>query len=332
LFTSGELADADDMILWNEPSWLDERMIPIVAPIDIAGRLAALRGDEPDEGVAELGDDVVDAGPAVADVDVALADEIDDGIDTEPEAELEPLLGDGEDWIDRLDTAGLPTPGTDPLAAPVRLSPLPPEPIDRFELIWPSGDIDEQFGAQVDEPFPNPDIDRAGPTARMVRDGVARTITDLPEPDGGDTAVVTTERSEPVVADEDLERWLADEAGQEEITDEVVLAVRRAVASIETGSLAARRRLAESPSEHSELSAGMARTALPGRLAVRSETSDAVAAPRVTPVGGASVFDNLPASPESTSLSEAPVDDSAAPSEPQRTSALRRLIGSIRRR
>jgi hypothetical protein len=129
--------------------------------------------------------------------------------------------------------------------------------VSGFELIWPSGDIDEQFGGQVDEPFPNPDIDRAGPTARLVRDGVARTLTDpIPDVEGGDTAVVTTERSEPVVADEDLERWLADEAGQEEITDEVVLAVRRAVASIETGSLAARRRLVEQHDLQAGLRAG----------------------------------------------------------------------------
>ena len=165
-----------------------------------------------------------------------------------------------------------------------------------------------------------------------MRDGAARTLTDpVADVEGGDTAVVTTERSEPVVADEDLERWLADEAGHEEITDEVVLAVRRAVASIETGSLAARRRLVEVPSEHSELSVGVGRAALPGRLAVRTESTEALAAPRGSRVGGASVFDNLPASDSETS-SESHVDAPAGEREPHRTSALRRLIGSIRRR
>ena len=72
------------------------------------------------------------------------------------------------DWIEHLSTAGLPEPGSDPLASPVKLSPLATEPIDHFELIWPSGDIDEQFGAETDEPFPHPDIDRAGVTARLV--------------------------------------------------------------------------------------------------------------------------------------------------------------------
>ena len=54
------------------------------------------------------------------------------------------------------------------MASPVKLAPLAPEPPDHFELIWPSGDIDEQFGSESPEPYPHPDIDRAGVTARLV--------------------------------------------------------------------------------------------------------------------------------------------------------------------
>ena len=234
------------------------------------------------------------------------------------------------------DSAGLPEPGSDPLASPVRLANLPAEPIDRFELIWPSGDIDEQFGATISEPFPHPDMDRPGPTARLAGRGAMRAksaTVSLPDPQpvasdqGGTTAVV----------DEDLERWLADDVEQEAITDEVVLAVRRAVASIETGSLAARRRLVEvNPGElggeRLNVPAG-----LPGRVAVRSDGTDAVLpVGRLANVPGSSVFDNLPLMQPPLIVDDHPSmpieERSHGHGEGQRSSALRRLIGSIRRR
>jgi hypothetical protein len=131
--------------------------------------------------------------------------------------------------------------------------------------------------------------------------------------------------SEPV-GDDEIERWLANEAGRDMITDEVVLAVRRAVASIETGSLAARRRVAEAAG--SELS-------LPGRVAVRSDAAETVVpSVRNGAMNGSSVFDKLPAiDPLLNTESQPPStltdgDDG----DPPRASALRRLIGSIRRR
>jgi hypothetical protein len=287
LFKPTDSVDADDMIFWNEPSWLDEQL----RPIDVAGRLAALRA---------------------ADVDVAVAEEGDESATIVPTVTPTPA----DDWIARLDTHGLPEAGSDPLAAPVRLAPLGVEQVDRFELIWPSGDIDEEFGGRLDEPNPHPDIDRAGPTARLVRDGTARLWAD-PSPS------LAPPEPRPSV-DEEIEHWLADEAERDLITDEVVLAVRRAVASIETGSLAARRRLADVSSDP-EL------PALPGRVAVRSDSPDVVWSARSVEAsaGAASVFDTLPEPGSEVVLAPPPTEAAA---EPQRTSALRKLIGSIRRR
>ena len=313
LFTPSDLADTDDMIRWNEPSWLDEQLVRI----DVAGLLAELRaGDDDDADVIE---------PIKLDVatDAARGKSADDqprpdapGADSGHEAA--PDEPASHDWIDTLHATGLPEPGSDPLASPVRLAPLPAEPSDRFELIWPSGDIDEQFGAQLDEPLPHPDIDRAGPTARLVRQGARRASEPCAEP----TVVIP---SEPV-ADEEIERWLADETGRDTITDEVVLAVRRAVASIETGSLASRRRLADA--SNSEVT-------LPGRVAVRGDAAESVVpSVRNGAVNGSSVFDKLPAvDPLLNSDGQRPAGPpDGAKDEAPRASALRRLIGSIRRR
>jgi hypothetical protein len=150
-----------------------------------------------------------------------------------------------------------------------------------------------------------------------VRQGSSRRIEALPEPD-------VTLPSEPV-ADDEIERWLADEAGRDSITDEVVLAVRRAVASIETGSLTARRRVAEAAGSD---------VSLPGRVAVRSEAAEPVVpSVRNGAVNGSSVFDNLPAiDPLLNGESQPPASTDGDDSDPPRASALRRLIGSIRRR
>ncbi|HZI45129.1 MAG TPA: hypothetical protein VFD53_07915, partial [Ilumatobacter sp.] len=164
LFRAGDdLADVDDMIRWNEPSWLDEQVTPLT-PIDVAGRFAALRAadaeDEHDPITLdiELGE-TADADSSAPD-DTEQADDDVAASDEQPA----PAQAGASDWIDTLSTAGLPEPGSDPLASPVKLSPLPTEPMDHFELIWPSGDIDEQFGSQTTEPYPHPDIDRAGVT------------------------------------------------------------------------------------------------------------------------------------------------------------------------
>jgi hypothetical protein len=138
-------------------------------------------------------------------------------------------------------------------------------------------------------------------------------------------------------SDATLEAWLGDESGREAITDEVVLAVRRAVASIDTGSLAARRRLAEVPtvSQPAETPLAAGAVTLPGRVAVRTDSPEVIPQPARGHVSGTSVFDNLPPIDPTGSGGEGPAEPGEAGDEggePHRASALRRLIGSLRRR
>jgi hypothetical protein len=324
-----DFADVDDMIRWNEPSWLDEQVTPLT-PIDVAGRFAALRAadteDEHDPITLDLDLDLELGETAAA--EAAAPDDADDAADVVAASDEQPApeQTSAGDWIDTLSTAGLPEPGSDPLASPVKLSPLATEPMDHFELIWPSGDIDEQFGSATTEPYPHPDIDRAGVTARLV----SRRARVEPEP-----APATMTTMPPT--DATIAAWLGDESGREAITDEVVLAVRRAVASIDTGSLAARRRLADAPTVAQPAEAALAAgpVTLPGRVAVRTDSPEVVVQPARGHVSGTSVFDNLPPVEPVGSGGDGPVEPGEGDdegSEPQRASALRRLIGSLRRR
>ena len=230
--------------------------------------------------------------------------------------QVEPVV-EFDDWVDRLDTDGLPDAGTDLLNTTKRLPPGPPAPLDRFEVIWPSGEIDEQFGSADTTVLAErqPDLDQVGVTARL-------------KTSPGDVAhdLATFERP----AD-------ASETG-DEVTDEVVLAVRRAVATIETGSLAARRRLVtspkvEDPSWGIDDSSERVLTPLRHDSSATDDVSRPVvsAAPQRAPTR--SVFDDdvqtVTDVPEAALNVVAP----AAPNEGAvRTGALRRLIGSLRRR
>ena len=252
LFSPVDGFDADEMIQWDEQSWLDERL--------------------PERGGQ-----------------------------TSPD----PFASD---WIDRLQTHGLPEPGADPLASiPAQMPHLSVDPVDRFEVVWPSGEIDEQFGVTdsiVDDVTDHVrDQDRGGPTAR-----VARPSDEITTPE------------EPVQLDS---------------SDGLVLAVRRAVASVELGSLVARRRLVEDPANDlaNDLSSDLAQPVPPGRVAVRSEHSEWAPSP-VTPTR--SVFETVTASiagghtvevVAASGVSTTSLDDSS-----DRTTALRRLIGTLRRR
>lgn len=328
-----DLADVDDMIRWNEPSWLDEQVTPL-KPIDVAGRFAALRAaaEEEEEGHDPITLDL-QLGVA-ADADAGAPDDADrsgdDAVD-EPDVELD----SSADWIEHLTTAGLPDPGSDPLASPVKLSPLATEPIDHFELIWPSGDIDEEFGGETDEPFPHPDIDRAGVTARLVGRRARHETEPAAQPATSMSMTMSTATSTGTSTSGDtLEAWLGDEDGREAITDDVVLAVRRAVASIDTGSLAARRRLVEPSGALAETQLGAGPMTLPGRVAVHTDAPEVASNVARGHVSGVSVFDNLPPG-ETVSSGGAGSGDAGEgddEGEPQRASALKRLIGSLRRR
>ena len=114
-----------------------------------------------------------------------------------------------------------------------------------------------------------------------------------------------------------------------------MLAVRRAVASIDTGSLAARRRLVDTPAVatvETPLEADVA--TLPGRVAVRTDAPEVASHVARGHVSGMSVFDNLPPTEPIGTGGTGPAapDEGDDEGEPHRASALRRLIGSLRRR
>ena len=311
LFTPIDAIDADPMITWNEPAFLDERP-PQPRPE---------RRESDDEPTVEM----------------SITDPV---ADRQPQPQSQPQPSAGDDWIDLLGTVGLPERGSDPLASPIRLPGLFTEPIDRFEMIWPSGEIDEQFGIALTEDLPNPDHDRVGPTARMVRDAGTR---EAPEPpifvgaaqpvvDETELAGVGSDADSDVTRQDDLvESWPGNDSDGS-LSDDVVMAVRRAVASIETGSLAARRRIAEASA--SEL--GSPDLLVPARLAVRLENGQVapVATVRTHRANSGSVFDDLLAGPDSSAASAAATPADVTPPQPEqpRVGALRRLIGSLRRR
>ena len=201
-----------------------------------------------------------------------------------------------DEWVDRLETDGLPDAGTDLTGATKRV-PVPPAPLDRFEVIWPSGEIDEQL-------------------------------------DGDGVAVPAAGQSD---LDEIVVPTPVSETG-DEVTDEVVLAVRRAVATIETGSLTARRRLVTSPKVE-DPSRGTDDSSERVLTPLRHDRPEVHDGP--SPVPGAarhraptrSVFDDdMPAVTPAEIDPPSIVDPASGTEGATRTGALRRLIGSLRRR
>ena len=229
-----------------------------------------------------------------------------------------------DDWVDQLEWAGLPEPGTDPLTPTASLPTLPVGAADRFELIWPSGHVDADFPASIEGAD---DLDRTGPTARVARTG---SPTDHGEATPADeTGLWDFEASRPSFGPDDKPPILIDETADPEVTDDVALSMRRAVASIETGSLAARRRLAEAPM--TDDSSRGTDLVIPGRVATRTEAS-LWSATRSEATTARSVFDepgSRPPTPRSAPTEPRTAKRSA---EPPRVSALRRLIGGLRRR
>jgi len=277
-----------------------------------------------------------------------------------PAAMAEPTPGDAErtdsildsDWADRLETHGLPEIGSDPLAVPTPLPSVQTGPRDRFELIWPSGEIDEEFdaGAALDH-LHERDHDRAGPTARVVRGAGG----DVDEPLGEDPLELwdfeTTAPSfgpagdragtdESTVTDRPVDERIADERQLAVVTDDPVLSMRRTVESIGEASLGTSVGCLDDASTTTS-TVRPDDLVLPGRVATRTESSvwsirgfdnttnrsvfdEATSLPSqptaATPVLPAADADPVPTSaPEPTEPTEAP-----------RVSALRRLIGGLR--
>lgn len=286
----------DGLIEWEEPTWLDRSQLEREVSSPAIPAPADSPADDSDGASDENATDDLDT--------------VHHGLPTMPVGEA-----GMDDWVDRLETEGLP--GEDPLAAPMALPRLPVEPVDHFELVWPSGEVDEQFGdvESVAGDGHDPDADRVGSTARLARSAAEPTP---PPTVDAETAAVTaaTDALTDAVTDADTD----------DVTDEVVLAVRRAVASIEVGSLAARQRLADRHGlgeVRSGADAADPSVPEPGRVAVRSGRND-WSRRTVT----RSVFDEPVVVPES------PDPEPPAPSDEhrdERAGALRRLISSLRR-
>jgi hypothetical protein len=182
------------------------------------------------------------------------------------------------------------------------------DPADRFEVIWPSGEIDDQVALpdSSNRAAPTASPERVAASAKVLR-GVASS---------GRSADATVEHpaADPLP---DPEVWAAP---ADEATDPLALAVRRAVATIETGSLEARRRFATPTTDDRS----------------RGEHLDEVMS---TPIANSlrrtparSVFDE-PQSSVSTvrEPSVAEVVESAPGDDDPRIGALRKLIDSMRR-
>jgi hypothetical protein len=196
-------------------------------------------------------------------------------------------------WIDQLGHAGVAH--ANAASAQPRLPALPVRPLESFEMVWPSGETVDVVDDDRADTSADVDHDRVGPTARV------------PFPNGSARPGGATADRDPDAADKTDDRTPDDEVSP--------LAVRRAVATIDTGSLEARRRLVDVSSEA---------TTPPGRLAVQRDSSvwrSANAAPTT------SVFDELPVDAnEPTDQADTPAADHHG-----RSNALRRLIDSLRR-
>jgi hypothetical protein len=287
--------DLDDVIRWDEPGWLGRPM--------------------PDE-----------QQPASAPVPVSSAP-----------PSTSSAIGIDLSWTDRIAASGRPL-GQEREQLSVVAPPPAADPFDRFEVIWPSGEVDEQFGGQPLEACPDPDIDRAGPTARLVRDGGARVNTVEAVRAGTVIDAVVEHALGDGVAE--LESFLADQAVRSVTTDvvddDVLAAVRDAVAEIAPGALVQRERRI-GPRSGVVIDAGGVMPGdlrLPGRVALRDTNELAVTSTgRMTrpDARAGSVFDVMPPAPP-TDPDDAALPVSADEPADTRASALRRLIGSLKRR
>lgn len=232
------------------------------------------------------------------------------------------------DWIDELGPDGV----ADAPAAPATHAKLPPvavPPVEQFEVIWPSGEVDDVTTARNDLQPPAPmqppgdgathDADAAAGTdesdAPADTDGVQTDDRDDTDGTDGTDSVNAGDHGDALPRrTDDRDDASSDDRATAPPSD--ALAVRRAVATIDTGSLAVRRRLA---------TPGADVPAPPGRLIVGRDHHHAWRNDDDRPTG--SVFDAQPAE-----QFDPPSADAPAPGDQERrVGALRRLIGSLRK-
>ena len=184
-------------------------------------------------------------------------------------------------------------------------------PVGRFEVIWPSGEIDDQVElARHIDTDPTLAAGRSTSLLSVLHDVAA-----------GANSVDSTIEQQDRTPLPDMNVWIeASGDSSDDSSDEVALAVRRAVAMIETGSLDARRRFVATPMD-GDRSPGderdMMSTPIAGslrRASARSVFDDAH-----------TVEDTYPDDPQVEEV-EPDWDDGD-----ERAGALRRLIDSMRR-
>ena len=206
------------------------------------------------------------------------------------------------DWVDELGPDGVGDAPATP-AVHAKLPPVAVPPVEQFEIIWPSGETvdvtstteqsdqsDISDEAPAVEPDAVPDLER-----RVTPDAAEDPAVDDASSDHDDHALDHID-GDPTPAD--------------------ALAMRRAVATIDTGSLAVRRRLAAPVDD---------RPTPPGRLIVGRDHHQPWRTTAERPTG--SVFDAQPATPDEPTGSEPSADDDQS----HRAGALKRLIESLRK-
>lgn len=277
----------DDLISWDEPSWVDgARRAPVAPP---APPLTI---------------------PTVS----------------APASERSPSIS--ADWA-----SGLPGLAPATVEQPARAADRPAsvDVLDRFEVIWPSGEIDHEFGALevADVSERHPDHDRAGPTARLDRQNAA----DVPVPPLEPAPFAPPELTlVPTPPDRGTNGH--DANGHDDVIDDIALAVRKTVASVGSGVLATGERPTATVMAIDVDTAATGGLVPPGRVAVRNEPIERTV--RSTSPSGSgttstrSVFDEIGPTPDLPV--EATDDGSTVEPESGRSGALRRLIGSLRRR
>lgn len=344
LFDALDAGDVDDMIRWDEPAWLDRTSIP--APT------------EPTPPPAPV---VEDSAPA--------SDPDDDSDQDDPP----------HDWVDDLE-AGV-APQVDPdlgLVGPPPLPPLPPPPLpplpplptvpisEPFEIVWPSGEVDEEFedrlGSSLDALIPRPATPNAAAddlVAPPPSPAVAAPVEH--EPPAPPTAQV-----EAPAAPATSTTSPASDDGNDDGDDDVVQAVRRAIAALESTAAPAARSdanadgaapvVASAPAVVSPVapvapaapaapapvvapSAAVAEhVELPSRVACRADEQVAGIDPLIRAPQLSSVFDTEPSTPAPLTPAIAghpaatqPTND-ADGTDDDRIPALRKLISSLVRR
>jgi hypothetical protein len=332
---TGADATADEQII-------DDGVSEDAADLPTADEAPVRSGEARRERTADDGDDLVEWAEPSWFGTVARSD-ADAEADAPTEVWPEPAEEEASelDWVARLEHDGLPDP--DPYRAPTRLPKLPVEPVERFEIVWPSGEIDEEFGSLDAMSGSGPDQDRVATAPRLGRLELATegvTIAPESQPSRRTPSDDSTEQAPPPAR-----VGTRVTAAQPVETDggpaEVVLAVRRAVAAVDSGSLADRRRVADT----TEAVTRSATLPAPTGTAADSSTEalgEGVAQRRAGVRPGRT--DWSPRTVEPSVLDEpaaAPVDEHRAAEHPgevsddehdvRRAGALRRLITSLRR-